>query len=791
MQSVKYKESINTLVMVKNLVIVESPAKAKTIEKFLGSGFVVKSSFGHIRDLSKKGLGVDVEKGFEPSYEVSSDKSKVIQELKKLAKEAETVWLASDEDREGEAIAWHLYDTLKLNAENTRRIVFHEITKNAIEKAITNPREIDMNLVKAQQARRVLDRLVGFELSPLLWKKVKPSLSAGRVQSVAVRLIVDREEEIKAFISLSAFRVTGQFFDAADKNAIRFKAEYQHRFNQEEEARRFIDSCREATYKVTSMEKKPAKRSPAPPFTTSTLQQEAARKLGFSVAKTMLVAQQLYESGKITYMRTDSVNLSDLALAKSAEVITSLFGEKYSKTRKYKTKSKGAQEAHEAIRPTYIDNQEVTGDAAQKRLYELIWKRTVASQMSDAELEKTQITIAMSGDPVPFVAKGEVVTFDGFLKLYMESVDDDNESGSEARLPQVKNGQPLLYDVITAEQRYTQHPPRYSEASLVKKMEELGIGRPSTYSPTISTIQKREYVMKADKEGVLRPIVEITLKNGKISRDEKQEKAGTEKGKLFPTDLGALVNRFLEQYFDDIIDYQFTAQVEQAFDEIALGKAPWNKMISSFHKKFHKKVEETNETAQRFSGEKLLGIDPESGGKVFVKIGRYGPMAQIGETDSDGPLRFAGLLKNQSIDTITLEEALELFRFPKEIGEFEGKPMAVAVGRFGPYVRHDSKFFSLAKGEDPLNVTHERGIEIIRAKREKDLSNIIRTFDEKPGLAILNGRFGPYITYQKKNYKIPKSKDPAALTLADCEALMADQPAKTKSAKTATRTKKK
>ncbi|MFO7723767.1 MAG: DNA topoisomerase, partial [Bacteroidales bacterium] len=470
---------------------------------------------------------------------------------------------------------------------------------------------------------------------------------------------------------------------------------------------------------------------------------------------------------------------------------TALFGEKYARTRKYRTKSKGAQEAHEAIRPTYIDKQEVAGDAAQKRLYELIWKRTVASQMSDAELERTQITIAMSGNTVPFVAKGEVVTFDGFLKLYIESVDDDGENGSEARLPQVKNGQPLLYDSIAAEQRYTQHPPRYSEASLVKKMEELGIGRPSTYSPTISTIQKREYVVKADREGEVRPIVEITLKNGKISRDEKKEKSGAEKGKLFPTDLGTLVNRFLEQYFSDVIDYHFTAEVEKSFDEIALGKAPWNRMISSFHQKFHKKVEETNETAQRFSGEKLLGIDPESGRKVFVKIGRYGPMAQIGETESNGPLRFAGLLKNQSIDSITLVEALELFRFPKEIGEFEEKPMTVAVGRFGPYVKHDNKFYSLAKGEDPANVSQVRGVEIILAKREKDLSNIIRTFDEKPGLVILNGRFGPYISYQKNNYKIPKGKDPAALTLADCEGIMAAQSSKSKPAKTSSRSKKK
>lgn len=776
--------------MPKNLVIVESPAKAKTIEKFLGPGFIVKSSFGHVRDLSKKGLGVDVEKGFEPNYEISSDKQKVIQELKKLAKDAELVWLASDEDREGEAIAWHLFDVLNLKTESTRRIVFHEITKTAIDKAVNNPRDIDMNLVKAQQARRVLDRLVGFELSPLLWKKVKPALSAGRVQSVAVRLIVDREDEIRNFISHSAFRITGMFYDPAVANPLLFKAEYQQRFDLEKDASEFVNSCVDSTFKVLSVEKKPAKRSPAPPFTTSTMQQEAARKLGFSVAKTMLVAQQLYESGKITYMRTDSVNLSDLALAKSGEVISKLFGDKYVKIRKFKTKSKGAQEAHEAIRPTYIDNQEVTGDVSQKRLYELIWKRTLASQMSDAELEKTQITIGVSGSTIPFVAKGEVVTFDGFLKLYIESVDDDTENGSDAKLPKLKDGQPLLYEEIKAEQRYSQHPPRYSEASLVKKMEELGIGRPSTYSPTISTVQKREYVIKSDKEGTLRPVVEISLKNGKVSRTEKSEKAGAEKAKLFPTDLGTLVNRFLEQYFSDIIDYQFTAEVEKVFDEIAEGNAPWNKMIADFHKVFHKKIEETSDTAQRFSGEKLLGTDPGSGLKVFVKIGRYGPMAQIGVADSDDQVRFAGLLKNQSIDSITLEEALDLFKFPKDIGEFEGKPMLVAVGRFGPYVKHDNKFVSLAKDEDPLKVTKERGIELIKAKREKDIANVIKTFEDEPGMVILNGRFGPYISFEKKNYKIPKTKDPASLSLEDCKEIVSSQ-TKSKSAKSPAKRKKK
>jgi DNA topoisomerase I len=776
--------------MAKNLVIVESPAKAKTIERFLGSGFVVKSSFGHVRDLSKKGLGVDVESGFEPQYEVADDKQKVIQELKKLAKEAELVWLASDEDREGEAIAWHLAETLNLKPENTRRIVFHEITKPAIDKAIQNPRSIDQHLVKAQQARRVLDRLVGFELSPLLWKKVKPALSAGRVQSVAVRLIVDRETEIRNFETASAFRVTGLFLDKDHADPTNIKAEYQKRFSQEEEATKFLTCCNGASFKVDAVEKKPAKRSPAPPFTTSTLQQEAARKLGFSVAKTMMVAQQLYESGQITYMRTDSLNLSDLAITKAKGVIENLYGENYIKTRKYKTKSKGAQEAHEAIRPTYLDKQEAAGDASQKRLYELIWKRTIASQMSDAQIEKTQINILGTCSDTPFIARGEVIVFDGFLKVYIESVDDEQENSVESKLPAVKNGQALQYNSIVAEQRYTQHPPRYSEASLVKKMEELGIGRPSTYSPTISTIQKREYVLKTDKPGQTRTAVEVVLEAGDIVRTEKKEKYGQEKGKLFPTDLGTLVNRFLEQYFSDIIDYRFTADVEKVFDDIAEGKEPWNKMISTFHQSFHKKIIETNETAQRFRGEKLLGEDPATGKKVFVKIGRYGPMAQIGDTDTDEEVKFAGLLKGQSIDEISLDEALEIFKFPKEIGEFEGKPMHVAVGRFGPYVKHNNKFFSLTKLDDPQTITEARGIELIEAKRAKDLANIIKTFDEKPGLIVMNGRFGPYISYEKKNYKIPRTTKPEELTIADCEKLIDAAPAtKTKGAASKTKAK--
>ncbi len=777
--------------MVKNLVIVESPAKAKTIEKFLGKDFVVKSSFGHVRDLSKKGLGVDVKNGFIPEYEVSPDKEKVIQELKKLAKEAELVWLASDEDREGEAISWHLAETLKLEPERIRRIVFHEITKPAIERAVENPREIDMNLVSAQQARRVLDRLVGFELSPLLWKKVKPALSAGRVQSVAVRLIVERESEIMNFISQSQFRVTGQFTDPDASSALSLKAEYQQRFDQEEDAAAFLSHCSGASFKVDSVEKKPAKRSPAPPFTTSTLQQEAARKLGFSVAKTMLVAQQLYESGKITYMRTDSVNLSDLALGQARELISETFGDRYLHIRKYKTKSKGAQEAHEAIRPTYLSHDTVTGDAAQKKLYDLIWKRTVASQMSDAEIERTVIQIYISGRDQKFVAKGEVVTFDGFLKVYLESSDDENEEGNEQKLPAVKSGQPLVYNSILAEQRYSQHQPRYSEASLVKKMEELGIGRPSTYAPTISTVQKREYVVKTDKEGVSRQVIELLLTGKEMVRSVKTEKSFSEKSKLFPTDLGTLVNQFLEQYFMDIVDYQFTADVEKAFDEIAAGRAPWNKMIATFHKKFHQKIEETSDTTQRFSGEKLLGNDPVSGKKVFAKIGRYGPMVQIGETDDEGPVKFAGLLAGQSIGTITLEEAMKLFSFPRDIGEYEGKPMTVAIGRFGPYVKHDNKFYSLTSKDDPLSVSADRAVEVILAKRAKEKANIIRVFDEKPGLTVLNGRFGPYISFGKVNFKIPKGQDPAALTLEDCEKIMAAQPDAGKSKKARSSSRKK
>jgi DNA topoisomerase-1 len=754
--------------MAKNLVIVESPAKAKTIEGFLGKDFTVKSSFGHVMDLSKKNLGVDIENGFTPNYEISADKKKVVSELKKLAKAAETIWLASDEDREGEAISWHLSNALNLEESKTKRIVFHEITKSAIQNAIKNPRSIDKNLVDAQQARRVLDRLVGFELSPLLWKKVKPALSAGRVQSVAVRLIVEREEEVKNFKSESNFRITAKFEIVNGKSTL--SAEIPSRFKTKEDALEFIEKCKSANFYIKDVEKKPAKKSPAAPFTTSTLQQEASRKLGYSVANTMRVAQQLYESGKITYMRTDSVNLSNLAISMAKEEITSLYGADYVKTRKYKTKAKGAQEAHEAIRPTYLNNKNIDGDASQKKLYELIWKRTIASQMSDAALEKTNITIDISTAEKNFVARGEVVKFEGFLKVYLESTDDENGTNGEISgvLPPVKIGDSLARSEIRGEEKFTQHPPRYTEASLVRKMEELGIGRPSTYAPTISTIQKREYVVKEDRDGVNRKYNCIVLKGDEISDDQKTEKTGFEKSKLFPTDIGTLVNKFLIQYFDNILDYNFTASVEKDFDAIADGKKVWNDMISNFYGPFHNQIEDTLEKSKKFSGEKLLGVDPVSGRNIFVKIGRYGAIAQMGETDSEEKPKFAGLKKGQSIETLTLEEALELFKFPRQIGSYEEDPITVAIGRFGPYVMHNKKFYSIGKEEDPADITPERAIEIIEEKRKKEIENTIRLFDENPDVKVLKGRFGPYISISKKNFKIPKDMVPEELTLEDC-----------------------
>ena len=760
--------------MAKNLVIVESPAKAKTIEGFLGKDYTVKASQGHVRDLNKNTLSINVEKNFEPEYEISDDKMNIVAELRKLAKASDTVWLASDEDREGESISWHLYEVLDLKKKNTKRIVFHEITKSAIQHAIENPRDINMGLVNAQQARRVLDRLVGYELSPLLWKKVKPSLSAGRVQSVAVRLIVEREEEIKNFKQTSAYRVTAQFTFFKDGQEYNLLAELPHRFDTEEETQKFLESCLNATYKVDNIEKKPTMRYPAPPFTTSTLQQEAARKLGLSVANTMRIAQQLYESGKITYMRTDSVNLSSLALEMAKKEIAENYGEEYVKTRQYHTKSKGAQEAHEAIRPTYLNQHTIKGTADERRLYELIWKRTIASQMADAQMERTNVNIGVSTNGKQFVATGEAILFDGFLKVYRESYDDAPAEDAVSILPPIEIGTPLEIEKMEAQQRYTRPPFRYNEASLVKKMEELGIGRPSTYAPTISTIQKREYVTKGDIKGVQQEFQIITLKNNKITNKKGKETNGAEKGKLIPTDIGILVNKFLLQYFEDIIDYNFTANVEKEFDEIEEGKREWNAMIRDFYKGFHNQVVSTTENSGKFSGEKLLGIDPASGKNVYVKVGRFGPVAQIGDTESEEKPRFAGLKKDMSIDSVTLEEVLKLFDFPRSLGEFEGKEIIVAVGRFGPYVRHDGKFYSLAKTDNPALLEYERAVDIINEKREKDLNNILRTFDEDPDLRVLDGRYGPYISYKKSNFKLPKGTDLSSLTYQQCMALVED-----------------
>ena len=752
--------------MSKNLVIVESPAKAKTIEGFLGKDFTVKSSFGHVRDLVKKGLGVDIENRFEPTYEVSPDKEKIVAELRKLAKDAETVWLATDEDREGEAISWHLYETLKLELSRTKRIVFHEITKPAILKAIQNPRSIDKNLVDAQQARRILDRLVGFELSPILWKKVRPSLSAGRVQSVAVRLIVEREREIQNFVSTSAYKVVALF----NVGSAILKAELDKRFATKEEAEAFLNKCNRALYTIGSLETKPSKRSPAAPFTTSTLQQEAARKLGFSVAQTMVVAQKLYEAGKIPYMRTDSVNLSETALDQPKNAINNNYGGKYYQPRQYKTKSKGAQEAHEAIRPTYIETQSVDGERNEQRLYDLIWKRTIASQMADAELEKTTAKISISTTSEIFVAQGEVLKFDGFLKVYMESTDDENEEENSSMLPPLKVGDNLLYAEISATQRFTHHPPRYTEASLVKKLEELGIGRPSTYAPTISTVQKRNYVEKTDREGTARSYNYLVLANNELKQELKTENTGAEKSKMFPTDIGMVVNDFLLQYFPDIMDFHFTAKVEEEFDDIAEGKIDWTKMLKEFYKPFHKDVEKTIDNSERASGERLLGIDPVSGKNVTVRIGRYGPLAQIGdsnpENEGEKP-RFASLRPNQRMETISLEEALTLFKLPRIIGEYEGKEVKVNIGRFGPYILHNNLFTSLKKEDDPFEVSLERCLELIEAKRKSDAERIIKTFDENPALQVLNGRWGPYIALGKINFKIPKTMEAAKLNFAD------------------------
>lgn len=761
--------------MQKNLVIVESPAKAKTIEKFLGKDYTVLSSFGHIRDLKKKGIGIDIEHNFEPDYEIPADKKALVTELKKKAKESEIVWLASDEDREGEAIAWHLYQVLGLQKDKTRRIVFHEITKEAILHAIEHPRDIDDNLVCAQQARRVLDRIVGFELSPILWRKVKPSLSAGRVQSVTVRLIVDREREIQKFEAEASFRVQAVFtvVDTEGKEAI-LHTELSERLKTKEETIAFLERCKSAQFSIKNIEKKPAKKSPAPPFTTSTLQQEASRKLGFSVSQTMMVAQRLYESGKITYMRTDSVNLSNLALGTAKEEIMNMAGESYVKVRQYQTKAKGAQEAHEAIRPTYISNHTIEGTAQEKRLYELIWKRTIASQMADAELEKTIITVDVSGEKRHFMAEGEVLKFDGFLKVYMESSDDDADQEEGALLPNLAVGAKLQCQSAQAVERFTQRPPRYTEASLVKKMEDLGIGRPSTYATTVTTIQNRGYVERGDKEGTTRNYETIILQNNKITEKTETEVYGTERAKLFPTDTGIVVNDFLIEYFPDIMEYNFTANVEKEFDDVAEGSVEWTSTIDTFYKHFHPMVEDSGKMSERKVGERILGTDPVSGKPVSAKIGRFGPVVQIGTAEDEEKPRFASLRKNQSIETITLEEAMELFKLPRDLGEYESKMMSVGVGRFGAYVKHDGKYFSLKKTDDPMEISPERAIELIEEKREQERNKFIKVF-EAEGIEICNGRFGPYIAYNGANYKIPKTAVPAELTVEECKKLIEEQ----------------
>ena len=761
--------------MQKNLVIVESPAKAKTIEKFLGKDFKVLSSYGHIRDLKKKEFSIDVKKDFKPDYEIPADKKSLVSTLKAEAKSAETVWLASDEDREGEAISWHLAEVLHLDPKNSRRIVFHEITKPAILAAIEHPRTIDLNLVDAQQARRVLDRLVGFKLSPVLWRKVRPSLSAGRVQSVAVRLIVEREREVENFKSEDSYKVTALFRLGGADNA-QLRAELNTRFKTEAEARAFLESCRQASFAIDSINTRPSRRTPAPPFTTSTLQQEAARKLGFPVALTMRVAQGLYEAGLITYMRTDSMNLSELCLNSCGPLITEKMGSSYHQRRHYHTHAKGAQEAHEAIRPTDMRREDIDGSPQEKKLYTLIWKRTIACQMADAQLEKTTAAIRISGRSEQFVATGEVVKFDGFLKVYRESHDNDNEEENESRLlPPMQEGQSVACQEISAQQRFTQQPPRYNEASLVHKLEELGIGRPSTYAPTISTIQQREYVVKGDREGERRDYRLLTLREGSISAETRTETTGTEKNKLFPTDIGTVVNDFLLDNFPEIMDYNFTANVEKDFDLVAEGKKNWTELIRNFYEEFDPQVEKTlSEKSEHKVGERELGTDPASGKPVSVKIGRFGPMVQIGSAGEEEKPRFATLPAQLSISTITLEEALDLFKLPRTLGNFEEKPVVVNTGRFGPYVQHNRKFVSIPKGEDPMDISYERAVELIQAKREAEEKSHLKSFEEEPGLEVRSGRFGPYISFEGTNYKIPKAQAERAaeLTLEECRKII-------------------
>lgn len=789
--------NIKVLTMQKNLVIVESPAKAKTIEKFLGVGYKVLSSYGHIRDLKKKEFSIDTT-DFTPQYEIPSEKVKLVNELKAEAQNAETVWLASDEDREGEAISWHLYEVLGLKPEQTKRIVFHEITKPAILQAIGHPRQIDLNLVNAQQARRVLDRIVGFKLSPVLWKKVKPALSAGRVQSVAVRLIVEREREIQQFKSEESYRVVALFRLPDRKDGGEIKAELNRRFKNREEALQFLENCKDADFVVKDVSIRPQKRMPAAPFTTSTLQQEAAHKLGFTVAQTMMVAQRLYESGRITYMRTDSVNLSSLCINASAAAIRELMGERYVKSRQFHTRSKGAQEAHEAIRPTDMGQTEIEGTSQERRLYDLIWKRTIASQMADADIEKTTVVIGVGGQDETFVATGEVIKFDGFLKVYRESFDDeDAETENEEKLlPPMSCGQQLERKEIQALQRFTQHPPRYNEASLVKKLEELGIGRPSTYAPTISTIQQREYVVKGDKDGKKKDLLTFVLKGNDIAVQHKAAVIGAERGKLLPTDIGIVVNDFLLQYFPEIMDYNFTAEVEKKFDDIAEGRTEWIQVMKDFYNGFEPEVEKTiRMKSDHKVGERVLGTDPQSGKPVFVKIGRFGPVVQIGTADDEEKPRFAQMRKEQSLETITLEEALELFKLPRELGTFEGAAVTVGAGRFGPYVLHNKKYVSLPKGCDPMTVTLEEAIQLIGDKRRAEAERHLKQFDEEPELEVLNGRYGPYIAYKGTNFRLPKTLAERAgeLTVEECMAVVREQEGKPKNAARSSRkyTKKK
>lgn len=782
--------------MQKNLVIVESPAKAKTIEKFLGKDYKVLSSYGHIRDLKKKHFGVDIKKDFEPNYEIPAEKKELVNELKEEAKNAEIVWLASDEDREGEAISWHLYEVLKLTPQKAKRIVFHEITKTAILNAIQNPRDINIDLVNAQQARRVLDRIVGFELSPILWRKVKPSLSAGRVQSVTVRLVVEREREIQNFKAEASYRIVGTFLvPDADGKLVEMKAELSKRLKTKEEARKFLQECQNASFSIDDINTRPLRKSPAAPFTTSTLQQEAARKLGFSVKQTMSVAQKLYESGKITYMRTDSVNLSEYAIEGSKAAITQMMGERYVKTRHFTTKSKGAQEAHEAIRPTYMENQKVDGTAQEKKLYALIWKRTLASQMADAEVEKTTASISISNSSESFIATGEIIKFDGFLRIYKESRDDENEGEDESGLlPPLTVGQTLQSQEILATERFTQRPPRYTEASLVRKLEELGIGRPSTYAPTISTIQQRGYVEKTDRQGEDRIYNILTLKDGKVAERKEKEVTGTEKNKLFPTDIGMVVNDFLTEFFPEIMDFNFTATVEKEFDEVAEGEKKWTDIMKNFYKGFHASVESTLAAKTEYRiGERILGEEPGTGLPVAVKIGRFGPIVQIGATESDDKPKFAQLKKGMSIETITLEEALELFKLPKTLGEYEEKTLVVGEGRFGPYVKHDGKFVSIPKTIDPMELTLEEAIDLVEKKRKAEAERIIKQFKEDGSdeivLEVLNGRYGPYIAQKGNNYKIPKGVEPKDLNYQTCLDIIQLQISKTELAGTEKETK--